>query len=339
MRIFLVFEVIIITILFTSCKNAPLDVDISKIAIHFKRKRFDQTLFGTDFNQLEEANQDLYQEFGLFWTAYQETILRLGPAGDSTTLSIFQKMLKDPMVSEVETAINTVHNEQIEQYDKDFISAFKHYRYHFDDSISQIIYFNSVFNFGIYPTDSCLGVGLDFYLGRQHEITQKLPLEIFPRYMRNNMDSQYLVSDALKGWLMVKYQKEMDTKNLLTQIVYYGKIYYLLDACFPELSDSIKINYSSEKLNWAIENEEKIWRELAKDDILFETRTMEINKWTTDGPFTSVQNIPQSSPPKLGVWMGWQMVRSFMDQHPEVSLRELMQNKGYQDFLKSYRPN
>ena len=48
----------------------------------------------------------------------------------------------------------------------------------------------------------------------------------------------------------------------------------------------------------------------------------------------------RDSAPKLGVWMGWQIVRKYMKEHPDVTLQQLMADNDAQKILNQskYKP-
>ena len=50
--------------------------------------------------------------------------------------------------------------------------------------------------------------------------------------------------------------------------------------------------------------------------------------------------FPKDAPAQLGVYIGWQIVRSFMHQHPEIKLAQLFSIQDAQLLLSqsSYRP-
>ncbi|MEO0404470.1 MAG: hypothetical protein AAF193_06330, partial [Bacteroidota bacterium] len=119
---------------------------------------------------------------------------------------------------------------------------------------------------------------------------------------------------------------------------YWGKIMYLMDACFPETEDYLKMDYAPTDIVWCEENERSIWIEMSNQKYLYETRQREIDKWITEGPFTSAADIPQDSPARLGVWMGWQIVRDYMNNNPEVTLEQLLEETNYIKLLNTYKP-
>jgi hypothetical protein len=57
-----------------------------------------------------------------------------------------------------------------------------------------------------------------------------------------------------------------------------------------------------------------------------------------DAPFTAP--VSQESPGRLGTWLGWQIVESYMNKNPKVSLSDLMKDSNYQKMLEEsgYRP-
>jgi len=65
--------------------------------------------------------------------------------------------------------------------------------------------------------------------------------------------------------------------------------------------------------------------------LLFDNDRMNIRRFTGPGPFTS--SFTSESPGKTGVWLGWQIVRKYMNKNPETSLPALMKEKDYQKIL------
>jgi hypothetical protein len=50
--------------------------------------------------------------------------------------------------------------------------------------------------------------------------------------------------------------------------------------------------------------------------------------------------MPPESPGNTGSWLGWQIIRTYMKKHPEVTLKDLIQLKDAQKILddSGYRP-
>jgi hypothetical protein len=81
-----------------------------------------------------------------------------------------------------------------------------------------------------------------------------------------------------------------------------------------------------------------MWAYLAEHKLLFSTVRMDIKRFIDDGPYTSV--FTDQSPARTGVWLGWQIVRSYMKENPEVKLAELLNNADFQSILNNsgYQP-
>lgn len=99
----------------------------------------------------------------------------------------------------------------------------------------------------------------------------------------------------------------------------------------PEVHDSLKIGYTTQQLQWCIENEPQMWNHLVENRLLFSNKRMDIVRYINDGPYTT--GFPIESPPRSGIWLGWQIVREYMKNNKEMTLPELMKNRDYERIL------
>ena len=51
-----------------------------------------------------------------------------------------------------------------------------------------------------------------------------------------------------------------------------------------------------------------------------------------DAPFTAP--VSQDSPGRLGTWLGWQIVDSYMKKNQNIGLKNLMDENNYQKILE-----
>jgi uncharacterized protein YjaZ len=65
---------------------------------------------------------------------------------------------------------------------------------------------------------------------------------------------------------------------------------------------------------------------------------MVLTSYLNDGPFTA--EISQEAPGRIGIWVGWRIVDSYMRHHPEVSIQQLMAESDAQKILEYsyYKP-
>ena len=71
---------------------------------------------------------------------------------------------------------------------------------------------------------------------------------------------------------------------------------------------------------------------------LFKTETLVLSSYLNDGPFTS--EISQSAPSRLGTWVGWQIVDSYMEHNDTITLQSLIAEPDAEKILEysHYRP-
>ena len=91
-----------------------------------------------------------------------------------------------------------------EYYNKEISKGLNRYKSLFGVSYpkNKIGTFFSLFNADVHEFDSIIWIGLDMYLGPKNRITNLIPTESLPQYVKNKMDKKYIVSDVMFGYLM-----------------------------------------------------------------------------------------------------------------------------------------
>ena len=93
----------------------------------------------------------------------------------------------------------------------------------------------------------------------------------------------------------------------------------------PFVSDADKIGYTREQLDWAISNESYIWRFFIEKELLYSTDSSLASRFINPAPFSKFYlELDSESPGRLGCYMGWQIVRSYME-HNNVGLMDMLQ--------------
>ena len=317
----------------SGCSSERLDVDVSDIEVKLKVERFDQELFLLDESKLSEQCNSFYEKYDFIFESFMMRMIGFGAPYDPMAQDKLVEFVKNDDVQELskEIASNFSNFEQIET---ELTEAFKHYKYYFQDStIPRIVTFYSNFNANVFPYENTLGIGLDMYLGSDHKFVQTLPNEHFPAYLKVKMDKQYIVADAMKAWLMNRFAKGMGD-DLLSNIISLGKVMYLLDAMMPTEEDYIKFGCTKEQITWCVNFENKIWEEIVGKNLLYSKKQDEIMPLITDGPFT--HGMPRESPSRVGIWLGWQIVRDYMNYNEDVTIEDLIKETNPKKILKSY---
>lgn len=316
--------------------DAPPKVDIAGTELAIRLERLDRDLFHAPPDSLASMSLRAHATYGEFYRIYIEDILQGAPLGDPRLPLVLRRFVTDPDWSDVQLAIDSVLGD-MEQERKLFESAFKRLKVLFPDSlVPRIVVFNSGFNFGIVPTDSVLGIGAEWFIGKDHPVIGYLAPEAFPQYVKDRMEPPMLVPSAVKGWLLVHYTRDIEGADVLTNLVEVGKVMALLDALLPEVDAHLKFAFSAKQLEWCQANEQEVWREIVANEKLFSRKGIDVGRLMNDGPFTN--GLPRESPGHIGEWVGYRMVSAYMKANPDVTFAQLFAMDDPRTVLKHYKP-
>jgi uncharacterized protein YjaZ len=128
-------------------------------------------------------------------------------------------------------------------------------------------------------------------------------------------------------------------KNLISQMIFEGKQLYAKDLLLPKYTDAEKIGYTPEQIKWCEENESYMWRYFLENEMLYSLDPKLTTRFINPAPFSKFYlEIDNDSPGRVGAWIGWQIVRSYMKNN-NVSLSELLKINPKEVFEKSkYKP-
>ena len=318
-----------------SCKNNRLDVDVSAIQVpDVKIERFDRDFFSLNEGNVMQEFPELQKKYPGFADLFVRNILCPG-GGKDTCLQEVVRFVAD---KDMRGAYDACQKEfpDLNTIEIKFTDAFRHYNYYFPKAKTpNVIAMMSGFNYAIATADSSFAIGLEMYLGNKSPFYDMLR---FPDYKRINMRKEYIVNDFIRGWMSMAFPDNNKSGTLLNEMIYQGKLLYLADAFQPNENDSIKIGYTKKQLDWCSENENNIWGYLIKNKFLYSNDIQIVTKLTGEAPFTT--GFVKESPGRTGVWIGWQIVRKYMDKHKEVTLSQLMQENDAQKILSesNYKP-
>jgi hypothetical protein len=252
------------------------------------------------------------------------------PNFNETLYSFVSDTLIQRLKTKVPEKIDTV------QFREELETAFKHYKHYFPGKEIPAVYTCiSGFNQSVVTAEKLIGISIDKYLGADSPYYEQLGL---PAYKRRNMNPDKLISDAMYAWAVTEWPRTDNASNLLSQMIYEGKLLYFVEAMLPKIHDTLKIGFTRRQLDFCKKNEAKMWTFLAEHKLLYSTDRMSIKRYIDDGPYTA--SFTEESPARTGQWLGWQIVRSYMKEHPETRLQDLMSNNDFQGILNQsgYQP-
>ncbi|MCB9182938.1 MAG: hypothetical protein H6591_03395 [Flavobacteriales bacterium] len=298
--------------------------------------RLDQDLFHAAPDSMAAASLRAYARYGEFYRIYIEEILQGAPVDDPRLPMVLNAFVRDPDWSLAQQGVDSVLGD-MEAQRALFEQAFGRLKALFPDSlIPRVVAFNSGYNYGIFPTDSVLGFGAEWFIGPDHPVIGYLAPEAFPNYVKARMRPEMLVPSVVKGWLLVHYTRDVQGEDLLFNLVETGKVMALLDALLPGVDANLKLAFGPEQLAWCEANEYLIWKELAGKDQIYSKKEEDIGRWMGDGPFTS--GLPRESPGHLGEWVGMRMVKAYLKANPKLTFAQLFAMRDAREILKHYKP-
>ena len=98
------------------------------------------------------------------------------------------------------------------------------------------------------------------------------------------------------------------------------------------------LGYSAKELASLKTNEPRVWGHFLEKDLLYATTPFLVQKYVAERP--NVPEIDRTCPGRVGQWVGLQIVRKYVAEHPDVTLARLMNETNAQRILNDshYRP-
>ena len=315
--------------MFFSCKPNPLKVNVSDVKKDIRVIRFDQELFSVNSGDTLKSLTALSNKYPEFFDLFTYKVIQIGGIGDSLFIDGMKQFLTDTMILDVKKLVDTEFSD-FNKIENQLNKAFKYYKYHFPDKELPTVYaYFSGFNQSVVTAENIIGISLDKYLGRDCEYYRML--NSTPQYKILNMHKDKIVSDVAYAWGVTEFENNSKITTLLDNMIHQGKLMYFVDAMLPEMHDSLKIGYTKLQLDWCERNEAQMWSQLIEHKMLYSNKRMDIIRYINASPTTS--GFPLESPGRTGVWIGWQIVRKYMEKFPETTLADLMKNNDYQQIL------
>ena len=310
----------------------PKDLEPQRIEL----VRFDNALLNVHEATIAQDIRVLYEEYPVFMPLWVEDILGI-PSED--TLYLEQQLpafLNDTLYGF--KATNQREQElfaDVQDLEKSLSLAFARIAYLYPETEIPAMYlFVSGFQTPIYFGDDLIGVGGDMYLGSDYEYYNRVVYD----YQKQTMRKECIPVDVVSAFLFRTLPYTSAKSRLLDQMLYRGKVMYLTSRIFDTLPGYEVMGWTKEQWEWCVRNEQAIWHLVMDKRDLFKTESLILTGYLNDGPFTS--EVSQDAPGRLGIWLGWRIVESYMENNKDVTLQELMAEGDAQKILEEsyYKP-
>lgn len=302
----------------------PLD-DYDKVVI----KRYGKALFELDTSDFQAGLKSIRQDFSLFLDADLD---------DTANVNQLYRYVTDTQLITIYQRVQEVYP-RLDAFTTQLSEAMARHAFFYPDAPGPVCYTyisDLYFENAVIKRQSDIVIAIDVYLGADFPYYRYLGL---PLYKIRCMTPDHMAIDVMKAvYRDLPAAAAHQQKTLLDRMIAGGKMLAYLDAVLPGVHDSLKICYTSEKLEWAKNNERNVWAFLVENELLFSTDYQVQARLIQDGPFTT--GFTNSSPARLGIFIGWQIIRTYLRNHPESSLQELLSEFDAQLILNGsgYRP-
>ena len=304
---------------FNSCqKEVKNNIDTSTIEVKFMINRFEQDFYSHKGEDLEE----LKKKYPLLFP-------------ENTPDSVWMAKIKDKDEQELYTETQKLYS-SFSDIETELRSLFKYITYYnpmFNTPNIITGLSNIDYNYRVIYNQRLVFISLDVYLGSKHPFYGD-----YPAYIKQNNVRERIVVDVANA-IIDSQIKPLTNRSFLAKMIHEGKKLYLLDLYLPLKSDAVRIGYKKQKYDWAITNEEQVWKYFIENNLLYSTDTKLNKRFLEDAPFSKFYlSEDKNSPGRIGQRIGLQIVRSFMDNN-DVSLSDLLIKDGEEIFKNSkYKP-
>ncbi len=331
MKLKLITLLLLFILIFTSCeKKNRFEIDTTNNRVEIQIRRFDRDLIQLDTTNLIASTKKIYQNYPKFLKLYLSELDTVSLEDTLAVSRVLEDFVSYPQIKDVNQKVLEVFSD-VSGIEAEISDAFTYIAHYFPHLQLPEVYF---FVSGLSRPammDAQLkmfGIGSDFYLGADYEPYKSMVYD----YMLSNMRPENLSRDLISTSLFNNFRFDSKQNRLIDNMLYNGKVLYLLSVVMPSREQKDIVGYTAEQQQWAETQEKEIWKAIVGQKDLFSSDQQLIRKYMQEAPFTAP--VSQDSPGRLGDWIGLRIVESFINKNKNVTLPELMQINNYQELLE-----
>jgi hypothetical protein len=319
-----------------ACNSKRKIPDVSGVQVNVKVDRFEKDFFSIDTNKVEASLNALQTTYGAFLNDYLYNILAIPPFPDSVIhkVKLFIHDYK-PIYDSVQQRFTTFKEGDEIKRGLQFI---KYYFPKYNPPANIITFVGPLEGYGNVLTGSGIAVGLQLYLGKDFSIYHTEYINnVYPEYRSRRFEAAYVAANSIRNVIDDMFPYNATGKPLIDQMIEQGKRLYLLDQFLPETADSVKTGYTQQQLDACYKNEAFIWSFFLQNNLLYQNDPFQIRDYVNDGPKTPA--LSEASPGNIGQFVGWQIVKTWIDKNKEATLETMMRTPARQLFEEAkYKP-
>jgi len=175
-------------------------------------------------------------------------------------------------------------------------------------------------------------IQLQWFLGKDHVFYSNRAQPI-PEYLTQRYQSQYIVPMIFQS-ISHSYIKQNNKEDLLSTIINKAKPFLFSEIMLPHFPDSIIFGASKKDVDFFNKNAHMVWKYILENEYLFSGESSLKQQFITPSNSNHL-----GTPGRFGVWIGWQILRSYYNNNNK-SLEEVLGETNYLKLLNesNYKP-
>lgn len=324
------------------CNNSDNHPDVSGIRVpDIHIERFDTAFFNLDSNRIKEGLYRLMQEYPDFTGDFVGNILGVGSLSDTSVMAF--EATRQFLVSylPIRDSLKAKYA-RLDWLEKELQQSFRYIKYYFPRyplPRGVVAFIGPMDGPGVALTTNDLAIGLQSYAGRNFSfyLTGK-GQDMYPGYISRRFEPEYIDANCMSALAEDIFPDSSDGRPLIEEMVIKGRYWWLAGKLMPDAPDSILTGYTQAQLDWCTKFEGEIWGFFLQNNADLYTVDPDILKnYIGEGPTTL--GMPAPSPGNIGAWVGRQIVRKYLQSHPDMKPADLMRVPARTIFDESkYKP-
>jgi hypothetical protein len=322
-------------LLLFGCRSSKKIPDISGIKIVLTTERFEKDFFALDTLHIDTSLNQLSKLYPGFTQDFLFNILGTSPDSAGKDIGRFINSYQSMYQLVPEKFKGFTNTEKEVKRGLQFV----HYYFPSYRLPTRLITFIGPINsYGNIITPNALAIGLQMYMGSDYPLyLSAMGQQMYPLFISRRFTPEYIPVNCIRNIIDDMYPNNSMGRPLVEQMVESGKRQYLLDLLMPETPDSIKTGYTQKQLEDCYASEKNIWSFFVQNDLLYNNDPNLIRDYLIDGPNTPA--LGNASPGNIGQFVGWQIVKKWMDKNRQTPPDELMKKNSKEIFDESrYKP-
>lgn len=311
-------------LIIAGCSTDPFEVDLSNTPPVPEVRRFDEAFFSVEPED--------------FRTRFEELRTTYPPFFQQGDADFWYRQRTDSILNDLHRQVEKGWLRPEEDLSR-LRSGLRHYAHYYPEApaVRTYTYISDLdYDYPVIFADSLLFLALDQFTGPESPHFNQLPLYI----------SEDKTFPLLPVWALENMAERFVTppagNTLLDAMLYEGRKLAWMKFMLPEMPEHMLLKYTPEQWEFCGANEGRMWRYLVEQKLLFDPGDQPKQRFIHLAPFTKFYSeIDRETPGQVGRWIGYRIIRAWLDSQPKPLHPNLLRENEAQKILRNsqYKPS